>query len=249
MPYSRITIRAVQLFVLLTFGVLIAPHSVTADEPGRGLTASFEVNYLKFTIDHHFAALRMTELAAGTDATRDSAITPSEGTSSTPGFEQTLAKATLDEMKSMARRNNRMQREEILTAQRFLREWYGIEYQPRLSEVNRARIEILEQAQPGDQFNHLFLELFSRHHFIITVRSVKCLTSSELTHDDLERYCRGILEGQLNDIADMRTLLCRNYNICDYQPLRGMKGRHSGDEGEIDNRFNRLTGDEDEDNK
>jgi uncharacterized protein (DUF305 family) len=249
MSHARITVCVVRLLLLVPLGLAVAPSRVIADEPGRGLTAAFEVKYLKFAIDHHFAALRVTELAAGTDATRDPEITPSEGTASTPGFAQTPAKATLDQIKSLARRNNRMQREEILTAQRFLREWYGIEYQPQLSEMSRAQIEILEQAQAGDQFNHLFLEILSRHHFIITVRSVRCLTSSELTHDDLERYCRGILEGQLNDIADMRTLLCRNYNICDYQPLRGIKGRHSGDEGEIDNRFNRLTGDEDEDNK
>lgn len=50
-----------------------------ADEPGRGLTAQFEINYLKFIIDHHYSALRITELAAGTDATRDAAISPSEG--------------------------------------------------------------------------------------------------------------------------------------------------------------------------
>lgn len=252
--HDHVTANAFRLLFtcIVALGLFAAPSVVKADAPGRGLTAPFEVKFLKFTLDHHFAALRMTELAAGTDATRDPAITPSEGTSSTPGFAQTPAKATLDEIRSLARRNNRMQREEILTAQRFLREWYGIEYQPRLSPVNQARIEILEQAQAGDQFNHLFLELFSRHHFLITVRSVKCLTSSELTHDDLERYCRGILEGQLNDIADMRTLLCRNFNICDYQPLRGIKGVHSSDEGEIDARYDRFknpTKDENEDNE
>lgn len=250
MPYAYVTVCVFRLLLLCTCGLLIVPSSVTADQPGRGLTASFEVDYLKFAIDHHFTALRITELAAGTDATRDPEITPSEGTASTPGFAQTPAKATLDQITSLARRNNSGQREEILTAQRFLREWYGVDYQPQLSEVNRARIEILEQAQPGDQFHHLFLELFSRHHFIITVRSVECLTSSKLMHDDLERYCRSILEAQLNDIADMRTLLCRNYTICDYQPLSGIKGAHSGDEGEVDNRYSRfqkLTRDEDED--
>ena len=42
-----------------------------ADEPGRGLTARFETQFMMQAIDHHYAALRMTELAAGTDLTRE----------------------------------------------------------------------------------------------------------------------------------------------------------------------------------
>lgn len=67
------------LTVTLTIGTLaVAPAPVKADEPGRGLTRQFEINYLKFIADHHFSALRMTELAAGTDAVRDAEISPNE---------------------------------------------------------------------------------------------------------------------------------------------------------------------------
>jgi hypothetical protein len=121
---------------------------------------------------------------------------------------------------------------------------------PHISPVNQARIKILEQAPPGDQFNHLFLEIFSRHHFTISVRAVECLIAADLQHDDLQRMCRSILEAQLLDIDEMRHLLCRHYDICDYQPLSGIKGVHSGDEGEIDARYHRfqdITRDEDED--
>lgn len=45
-----------------------------ADGPGRGATAQFEKNYLVFIINHHYSALRMTELAAGTDLTRDAQV-------------------------------------------------------------------------------------------------------------------------------------------------------------------------------
>lgn len=247
--------RATRLLcaLTLTFGFFAAaPAATRADEPGRGLTAQFEINYLKFTIDHHFAALRMTELAAGTDTTRNAPIRNNEGTAPTPGFAASPAKATLNEIKSMARMANRTQREEILTAQKFLREWYGINYEPNISPVNQARIEILEQAQAGDQFNHLFLEIFSRHHFVIATRSLEAIVSRELNHQDLDRYARSILEGQMNMINDMRTLLCKRYNICDLQPYVGIKGEHSNDNGEIDNRYNRfrhITRDEDEDNE
>ena len=202
-----------------------------ADEPGRGLTARFEVNYLKMISDHHYSALRITELAAGTDATRDPAVSPAEGTSPTPGTQPVQAKAASDDIKSMARRNNRMQREEILTAQRFLREWYGIDYQPRVRWFNAAQIALLERTPAGEQFDHYFLEILSRHHFMALEPSVRCQVASDVAHEELHRYCSGIVHSQINDIEDMREMLCRHFSICDYQPTVGLKGRHSGSEG------------------
>lgn len=67
----------------------------------------------------------MTELAAGPDVTRDPAISPAEGASPTPDKSPVQANAVSEQLKSLARRNNRMQREEILTALMFLRDWYG----------------------------------------------------------------------------------------------------------------------------
>lgn len=69
-----------------------------ADRPGRGLTGPFEVEFMKLTIDHHFTAMRMTELAAGTDLQRNGPLTPSEGTAPTPGFPSTQAKAALADL-------------------------------------------------------------------------------------------------------------------------------------------------------
>lgn len=244
-----VTTFGLTLFFVFTLG-LVSVSAQNQRMPGRGLTAQFEIDYLKTTIDHHSAALRMTELAAGTDTTRNAQIRANEGTAPTPGFPASQAKATNDEIKSMARMANRTQREEIMTAQRLLREWYGISYEPNITPVNQARIEILTEAQPGNQFNHLFLEVFSRHHFIIAARSLEAVVSRELEHQPLDRYARSILEVQMNDINNMRTMLCEDFNICDFQPYVGIKGRHSGDDGEIHNRYNRfnnVTRDEDED--
>ncbi|RIL07255.1 MAG: DUF305 domain-containing protein [Proteobacteria bacterium] len=235
---------------IIAAAILGLPQRAASEEPGAGLTASFEVRFLKSAIDHHFAALRMTELAVGTDAVRDSEISPDEGTAPTPAYPSSEAKSALEEIKSLARRNNRTQREEILMSQNMLRDWYGIDYEPRINAVNRERIALLEQASPGREFDHLFLEIFSRHHFIITVRGVECITSSDLDHDALRRMCRNIVEAQLNDVNEMRTLLCRVHGICDYVPVSGLKGRHIADVGEpgaIDHRFKRITSDEDED--
>jgi uncharacterized protein (DUF305 family) len=211
--------------------VAAMPLLASAEEPGRGLTADFEVRFMKEAIDHHFAALRMTELAAGTDLERDPEISPVEGTSPTPDAAATPPKAKLDEVKSLARRNNRMQREEILMTRMLLRDWYGIDHEPQLSPMSQAAIELLERAHPGAEFDHLFLEVFARHHFVISARATECLASLDLSHDALRRMCRSILEAQLVDIEEMRDLLCREYRICDLLPLTGIKGRHSGREG------------------
>jgi len=200
-----------------------------ADEAGRGLAKQFEIDYLKFIANHHFAALRMTELAAGTDATRDAAVSPDEGTSPTPSTQPTQAKASAAELKSMARRNNRMQREEILTAQMFLRDWYGIEYRPQLTKTSQQQIALLERSPAGMDFNHLFMEVFSRHHFMALEPSVRCQVASDPAHNQLHRYCSNIVHGQINDIEDMREMLCKDFSICDYQPVVGLKGTHSGE--------------------
>ncbi|MCD2516766.1 DUF305 domain-containing protein [Massilia sp. G4R7] len=180
---------------LLSLGILAASVGMAhADGPGRGNTAQFEKNYLVFIIDHHFSALRMTELAAGTDPMRDPQIAnPQEGTSPTPGFGATPAKASDDEIRSMARMGNREQREEIARAQRMLREWYGIQHQPQLSADARRMIAMLDAAQAGTQFNQVFLRSFSNHHLSALAPSLHCTVTSDIQHDSLRRYCENIV--------------------------------------------------------
>ena len=197
----------------------VASIGAQADQPGRGATGPFEVDYLKFIIDHHYSALRMTELAAGTDIRRDAEITPTEGTSPTPQTTETRAKAQMEEIKSMARMNNRGQREEIMTAQRFLKDWYGVSYEPRLRSDGRQLIRALESAAPGATFDQTFLRLFSRHHYLALSPTIQCLTGADVAHVDLERYCRDIVNMQTSGIDEMRHMLCEKFSDCGYQPF------------------------------
>lgn len=226
-PSIRLTTSHRLMAIMFTLALFIMPLPLVAHGPGSGLTAIFEIDFLKFTIDHHFGALRVTELPAGTDTKRNADISPKEGTSPSPASPSTPAKALLDEVKSLARRNNRMQREEILTAQAFLREWYGITYEPKLTDDAVEAIERLEETKAGKSFDIEFMEIFNRHHFIIIQASTVCLVASEVRHHELRRLCRGFLENQVNDIDEMRHLLCERYSICDYQPLEGMERQHS----------------------
>lgn len=168
----------------------------------------------------------MTELAAGTDTTRNAAISPAEGTAPTPGFPPSNPKADIPDLTSMARQENQMQREEIMTAQNLLKMWYGINYDPHILPENQVQIQILENAAAGADFDRKFMEVLSRHHFIIVGKAAACLVSADLDHlhSDLDRYCRGIVENQLSNIDAMRHILCGNFHICDYQPLIDPKG-------------------------
>ena len=225
--------RASRLFAFAALALMLAWGPARADAPGVGLTARFEVDFLRFIIDHHYSALRMTELAAGTDAQRDPTVPgPTEGTSPTPGYPATPAKAVADDIRSMARMENRMQREEIQTAQRYLREWYHLDHQPSVDARGRRQIQILESASRGADFEHLFLEVMSRHHYTATARANECQVAIDLKHKELMRYCRGIQHAQLSGIDEMRNMLCERFQICDYQPLRGLKGVHSGSHAE-----------------
>ena len=128
-PRARLIATTLSTSVLALSALAVPPAQ--ADAPGRGQTAQFERDYLTFIIDHHYSALRMTELAAGTDTQRDPPVdNPEEGTSPTPDTSATPPKAGMGDIKSMARMGNRMQREEIVKAQKFLRDWYGTSHDP-----------------------------------------------------------------------------------------------------------------------
>lgn len=215
----RTTLR--QLAAISVCTVLSA--SAYADAPGRGPTADFEKAYLQFIIDHHYSALRMTELAAGTDTQRDVLVNnPQEGTSPTPDTAATQARATDEEIKSMARQENRMQREEIAKAQMFLKEWYKTDYTPQLQPQGRQAIQQLERASIGNDFNRTFLETMSNHHYRAIFPSLACQVKRDIDHDGLERYCSGIVHAQTNQINDMREMLCKKHNICDFVPTANL---------------------------
>ncbi len=229
---SRAAVAAVSALAVLT----VTP--AYADGPGRGITANFEVTLMETIIDHHYSALRMTELAAGTDVRRSGNLSPNEGTSPSPGFPPTQAKATVDEIKSNARMENRTQREQILQLQSLLHNWYGINYQPQLRPEQQAAIGILEHAQPGKSFDRAYLEVFSHHHYQLFKPLNGCMTGVDRRHAELTRLCNQMWHAQTGAVDEMRELLEKDFGIADYQPFSdasplqpeggSLRGQHSG---------------------
>lgn len=222
MPVSRCRTLATRALAGLALAAITG--TATADGPGRGSTATFEKNYLVFIIDHHYSALRMTELAAGTDTQRNAPVSnPGEGTSPTPGYGATVAKASDDQIRSMSRQANRTQREEIMRAQRFLRDWYGMQHTPQLTADGQRMIATLESTPAGAQFNQTFLRTFSNHHLSALAPSLHCQVKSDIDHDSLHRYCENIVVTQKNQINEMRHMLCEQFRDCGFMPATGDK--------------------------
>jgi uncharacterized protein (DUF305 family) len=199
-------------------GLALTAFTATAAMP-QGDTQSFEINFMKMVIDHHFAALRMTELAAGTDVQRDAHIGANEGTAPTEGFAATAAKATLDDLKSMARKDNRAQREEILTLQGFLKDWYGVFHRPRVRPDGQEMMDMLDAARPGAEFNRMFFEQMSRHHYSLMAPVNACMAGTDLEHYDLRRECLGMWQAQMLEVDHMRVELKKHFGIEDYRPF------------------------------
>lgn len=218
----RLRLRRAGL-VLSAIGAL-STGPAAADSPGRGATAQFEKSFLVFIIDHHYSALRMSELAAGTDSTRNATVADAtEGTSPTTGFDAAAAKAADAQIRSMARMANRQQREEIGKAQHFLKEFYGVQHDPQLNTEGKKMIAMLDKAPAGAQFDQIFLRSFSNHHLSALSPSLHCQVKSDLAHEGLRRYCSDIVVMQVNGINDMREMLCKQFSECGFIPLTGDK--------------------------
>lgn len=166
-----------------------------------------EVQYLEFTIDHHYSALRITELAAGT-----AAVGSSSNVAGSPDvFAATPAKGTNPLVLETATMANAEQRMEITEAQGFLRQYHGIDYAPRLRPFAQPLISALDQAAAGDPFNIAYLEVFSGHHASLIPPSQECAAAAP--HEDIRAMCARIVEMQGHQTEEMRTELRDTYGI------------------------------------
>lgn len=204
---------------LLILAFAVPAHAQTQnDGQGQGATAETERNYLRFIIDQSFGGLRIMELAAGTLEEVTGEVSPEDRTRPAPGFEEAVEPmATRPEIRSLARRDARVQRENILKAQQLLSEWYGETYQPASATPGMmAEIERL-QGTSGENFDRQFLETVAHHHYMDIQRSIDCLSGYDLEHQPLRRFCQMIVNSELIEIDEMRDLACRHYNVCDLQ--------------------------------
>lgn len=200
----RATVRALGLAISMA-ALPMAVHAAPI-LPTEGYVN--DVNFLEFTIDHHFSALRMTELAAGTDV-----VGTTSGFAGSPEtFPPTPPKGTDPVVLSVATEANAAQRREILEMQGFLQTYYGIDnFPPIVLPNNQVMIDTLTRVAPGDPFNIAFLELFSEHHAELIPPSRECVARSP--HPDIRALCSNMIASQTRQIAEMQAELRNVYGI------------------------------------
>jgi len=180
-----------------------------------------EADFLEFTIDHHFSALRITELAAGTAATGSS----SHFAGSPNAFPSTPARATDPVVLEMATTANSAQRMEIVDTQGMLEDFYDIGYVPRMRSSQGQLVDALEAAPSGDPFNIAFLEIFSGHHATLLPPAREC--ASVAPHAEVRAMCANMVAAQTREIEEMRAHLASRYGITEipYVTIPNSDGR------------------------
>ena len=186
---------------------LLLPVTARAVPLLQAPTFANEAQYLEFTIDHHFSALRMTELAAGT-----STVGSTSNFAGAPDvYAATPAKATDPVALQVAIMANAAQRREIVEGLNFLQTYFGINFIPTLQPPLQPLVSYLDTAASGDPFNIAFLEDFSGHHATLIPASQQCTTAAP--HADVQAYCSSIVASQMMQINLMRTELASVYGI------------------------------------
>lgn len=181
---------ALRLLVGILVVASFAATPALADGPAPTQSQSnYEVRFMTTMIDHHFMAVQMAQLC------QDRAIH--------------------EELLTLCQQIETTQQQEIEQMQAWLQEWYGITYEPQMSEGDRQRMEQLAELS-GEEFEIEFMKRMIRHHWKAVVRGSQCVDRAD--HPELVETCEGIVMTQTEEIREMQTWLCDWYTICNYGP-------------------------------
>ncbi|NMR32281.1 DUF305 domain-containing protein [Crystallibacter degradans] len=190
MRKNRISKRipAAAASAVLALGAVVGTGAVTApavaDAPAQSeAAASYEVGFLQDMIDHHAMAVAMSQTC--------------------------LQKATHQELKELCQSILEAQQQEIGQMQTWLHDWYGITYEPKMSEGDMRSMDRFE-TYTGAEYEIRFMQSMIRHHWAAVREAEECLESAE--HAELTELCSNIREVQLAEISQMQTWLEQWYD-------------------------------------
>ena len=105
-----------------------------------------------------------------------------------------------------------VQSAEIARMQRWLRDWYGVSYEPRMTRSDERMLARLA-SMSGAQFEIEFMQMLIAHHARAIQEAEECLQRA--SHRQLRRLCENIIEAQSAEIEQLQTWLCEWYDMCE----------------------------------
>ncbi len=146
----------------------------------------FEINFLESMIDHHFGAVKMSELCTG--------------------------RTVHAELQQMCDSIKTGQTAEIQKMQGWLQSWYGVSHEPRLDRRTQRQIEELSRLN-GAEFEKAYMTMMVRHHSMAVPMALDCL--NQAYHPEMLNMCAMMLGMQGDEIAQLRIWLQQWYSIND----------------------------------
>ena len=158
----------------------------------------FEIDFMKGRIDHHAMAIEMAEIC--------------------------LTNAIHEELRALCEDIIAAQSAEIERMQSWIRDWYGVSYEPRMKRSDERMLARLASLS-GAQFEIEFMQMMIEHHERAIEEAEDCVQRAY--HRQLRRLCENIIEAQSAEIEQLQTWLCEWYDICEGSGApEPEKGRH-----------------------
>lgn len=184
---SRFTARSLLVATLIAAMASVSDRLARADEPAPNTgVAQFEIRFMENMIDHHQMAV-MTAMMC-------------------------QERSIHEELFLLCHEIAETQAAEIEEMQEWLADWYGIEYEPQMTQRMARQMEELAELE-GAEFEIAFMEMMIEHHEGAIKEGRQCVKRAY--HEELLDLCHDIIETQSMEIDLMESWLCDWYDICD----------------------------------
>lgn len=164
---------------LAAVALLAVAMPAFAGEPATdAATSAYEVDYMKFTIDHHGMGIEMADIC--------------------------LDKAVSSRLNDLCGTIKQDQSQEIDQTKGYLTDWYGQTYDPMLTSQDMMDLDML-RAMDGREFDIGVSEMFIDHHRGIIARSQEALGRVE--HPELKGLAQGIITKQSAELPVLESII------------------------------------------
>lgn len=191
---GKLVTAAVSATALLGFMVGTASAPAAASAPAKPAErAQFEISFMKeMSMHHHMAVMMAAVCTERTD----------------------IRQRLVDYCGQIVVDQNR----EVNKMLGWLRNWYGIEYDPMadMDEEEMSEMITMMQRMSGPEFEVIFLEDMIVHHSTAMPPAREC--QRKAAHFPLQQLCFTIVDAQQAEIRMMRTMLCNWYDKCTRGP-------------------------------